>query len=173
MNIKTLEVCSIVPAGELASNRWKACKHNNRSKVYIHDFYNGYIEWYCLDCGITLDKPEDRPKKPQYRKLAVNERVCPVCGRIFRVKRNQRNAKYCCNDHYIIAKNKKTKHRNGLGTTTVSLGEKSIKKQLSAIRSNYDEHADKIFTTESRHEIASKETCYYPGSGENNYEYIE
>lgn len=37
------------------------------------------------------------PRRPE-RKLARNERVCPYCGKIIRLKRGQHNRKYCDKD---------------------------------------------------------------------------
>lgn len=70
------------------------------------------------------------------RKLAKNERICKNCHRIYRIKGNIRNRKYCSTECAAEAEKRIKNHRSSLGTNTVALGEKSVKNELKKIR-NY------------------------------------
>lgn len=110
MNIKTLEVCSLVPCGELASNRWKICIHKNTAYEYFHS----KVMRYCPDCKVDLELTENRAVKNQatkamkikYTNLKLKENfsirrkdtfICWICYESYRNQTNNAltNSKYC------------------------------------------------------------------------------
>lgn len=150
------------------------CKHEHGViKEYLKD--RRVIEYYCPVCGVIMESPKER-RGLRIRKLAKNERICLVCGKIFRKQRNQPNRKYCSPKCADIAHKRQMRHRNGLGTFLIyysnnnSLSENNIHKMAEHVRS-YDGSNENIYfgewSTDSKHEIIAKKTGYWKGGGVN------
>lgn len=112
MNIKTLEVCSLVPAGEMAHKRWRDCTHTHTSHEYIKGRHNRY----CNDCQVDLLPTENIGKRKQATKAMkikytnlklksnfnINRRDTFICWNCYNTYRNNAknaltNSIYCPN----------------------------------------------------------------------------
>ena len=97
------------------------------------------------------------------RELAKNERICPICGKIFRFKRERGNScrKYCSDKCYKLAHGIKVAKRCNLGTpNTLSLSTKSIHYQLYLIRNNIDINANQFISDKSKRDVVLDHMCY-------------
>lgn len=97
------------------------------------------------------------------RKLARNEKICPICGRIFRFKRGRGTSrrKYCSKQCSKIANYNKAINRNTLGTPdTLNLTPESVNYQLYLIRNNIDKSAKQFISDKSDRDVVLERMCY-------------
>lgn len=97
------------------------------------------------------------------RKLAKNEKICPICGRIFRFKRGRGGSrrKYCSDKCYKIAHRRNVDKRCNLGTpNTLSLTHKSVEYQLYLIRNNIDEGYRQFVSDRSKRDVLLELTVF-------------
>lgn len=94
------------------------------------------------------------------RKLRKDERVCKICGAIFRVKKNQKNIKYCSKTCKKTGHSLRVAHRASLGTpNTLSLTPKNIRREAKRIRENKDDYY--VFTSsKSKREVILENMVY-------------
>ncbi len=105
------------------------------------------------------------------RRLRNDERICKVCGKIFRVRRKGGRKKYCSKFCANEIKKRQMFHRNSLGTSTKSLGVNEVKKQLDRIR-NY--HGNPIVSDSlSYRDILVNNAVYVLDDDNNYYESID
>ena len=97
------------------------------------------------------------------RKLQSNEKICPICKKIFRFKRGPGNSrrKYCSDKCYKIAHRRNVDKRCNLGTpSTLSLTTKSVRYQLYLIRNNIDKGAKQFVSDKSDRDVVLERMCY-------------
>ncbi len=109
MNIKTLEICSLMPATTMLL-RWWECTHQHPIKSY----WKGRNEYYCKDCGVDLLPTENTGIRKQatmamkikYTNLKlrsnfnIKRRDTFICWNCYQPYRNPSknaltNSKYC------------------------------------------------------------------------------
>ena len=97
------------------------------------------------------------------RKLAKNEKICSICGKIFRFKRGRGSScrKYCSKQCSKKANRDKAIRRNNLGTcSTLSLTPQSVKYQLYLIRNNIDKGAKQFVSEKSERDVVLERMVY-------------
>lgn len=97
------------------------------------------------------------------RKLAKNEKICSICGRIYRVKlkRGKSSRKYCSDKCYKIAHRRNVDKRCNLGTpNTLSLTPESVEYQLYLIRNNIDKGARQFVSDKSERDVILERMVY-------------
>ena len=97
------------------------------------------------------------------RKLAKNEKICPICGKIFRFKRRRGKSRreYCSDKCYKIAHRRKVNRRVSLGTpATLSLTPESVDYQLYLIRNNIDKGAKQFVSDKSERDVVLERMVY-------------
>lgn len=106
------------------------------------------------------------------RKLRSDERICDECGKIFRVKRKRGKPRHYCSKSCADEVHKRQmNHRNSLGTNTISLSEKSIKKQLNGLK-DYKKKRNVNYDVSS-YDILISKTVYCLDDDNNEFESIE
>lgn len=104
-------------------------------------------------------------------RLRKDERICAECGKVFRFKGKAVRKKYCSKSCADEVKKRQMLRRNSLGTSSVSLGEKSIKKELNRIR-NYNKRPV-VEESLSYHDILVSNAVYCLDEDNNNFECID
>lgn len=97
------------------------------------------------------------------RKLGKNEKICPICGRIFRFKRGRGKSrrKYCSDKCSNIAHRRNRDKRSNLGTpNTLSLTPESVSYQLYLIKNNIDKGAKQFISDKSERDVILERMCY-------------
>lgn len=97
------------------------------------------------------------------RKLAKNEKICPICGKIFRFKRGRGKScrKYCSDKCSKIAHRRNVDKRVNIGThNTLSLTPKSVDYQLYLIENNIDKGAKQFFSDKSERDVILDRMVY-------------
>lgn len=91
-----------------------------------------------------------------------NDRICPICGRKFRVNlKNGNTRKYCSKKCSVKANKNKANRRNNFGTSsTLSLSPKSVKYQLFLIRNNIDKGGRQFSSDKSKRDVILELTVY-------------
>lgn len=105
--------------------------------------------------------------------LRKDERICKECGKVFRIRKkwNANKRVYCSSECALKAGKRRDAHRNSLGTSSVSLGKKSIKNELKRIR-NYD-GKPVVIDSLSYHDILVSNAVYYLDEDNNDFECID
>ena len=96
-------------------------------------------------------------------------KVCPVCGRRFRVKSNEYSKKYCSRECYVVRKNRRQQRFRSLGTIH-DLSYENILKEIYYIRNNIDKGYTHFNSGKSVRDVCLDNSVYYLN---DNGEYVD